>query len=272
MKYNININQKAIIDNSFNLDLIDCAIIDYIKDFNWTWKMIKSIIDWDEYFWIQYEHFLKEMPLLWINSKQALKRRIDKIVNEWILEKKLLNWNSTYFRFWVNYCLLIWDTGVVWKVEGAKYKNNRGGSMKSLSINNNTNNNIINNNINIIKPKKQVFEESSFEYKTSKSFLDFHINIFTPSICYQSQKKWRENILQEWSKEIFDLKNLDKFSEKLITDVINYTLQDDFWKKQILSIAKFRKKKDWVSYFIKMIDQAKFNKEDLTPKTKKWVI
>ena len=81
MKYNININQKAIIDNWFNLDIIDCAILNYIQDFAKSNKIIKIIYDWQEYFWIQYEHFIKEMPLLWIKNKQALKRRIDKIVD-----------------------------------------------------------------------------------------------------------------------------------------------------------------------------------------------
>lgn len=124
----------------------------------------------------------------------------------------------------------------------------------------------------IIIPKKQVFKDSSFEYKISKYFLDFHIKNQTPSIIYLLKNNSEENILNKWSEEIAKLKRIDNFKEKEIDFIIKYTLQDDFWKNQILSIEKFRKKKDWVLYFIKMIDQAKFNQKDLLPKEKKWVI
>lgn len=34
MQYNININQKAVIENGWDLDLVDCAIVDYIAKFH----------------------------------------------------------------------------------------------------------------------------------------------------------------------------------------------------------------------------------------------
>jgi hypothetical protein len=238
MKYSININQKAIIENWFNLDLIDCAIIDYIKDFSWTWKMIKTIIDGQEYFWIQYEHFIKEMPLLWIKNKQALKKRIDKIIYEWILEKVLLNWNSTYFRFWSKYCLLISDKGVVSKVEGGKYDDTMGGSMESWSINNNIINNKINNNI--IEKKSKDFsiikKENLKDKITNEITPDLFIEDFSDKkefekellnfYNYWTERKMKKNwdFIEKWEKEEFF-----EINKRFRTWVNN---SKKFWKKQ----------------------------------------
>ena len=174
MKYNIKINQKAIVDNWFNLDIIDWAILNYIEDFSKSERLAKIIINWVEYFWIQYEHMIKEMPMLWITNKQALKNRVDKIVGCWILEKHLLNGNSTYFRFWKKYELLISDSiydapnenkGGGMESVGGQYGNNRGGSMESVGIKHNTNNSSTINNNNIINnnTKSEDFEKKVME-------------------------------------------------------------------------------------------------------------
>lgn len=148
MKYSIKINQKAIVDNGFDLDVIDWAILNYIEDFSKSSKLRKTIIEWVEYFRIQYEHMIEEMPMLWIKSKQSLWRRVNKLVNCWILEKTILNWNSTYFRFWENYDLLISDTPVGNKeTDAAGLKSPRAvdskvqpAGLKSPSIKHSTNN------------------------------------------------------------------------------------------------------------------------------------
>ena len=120
------------------------------------------------------------------------------------------------------------------------------------------------NRINIYKPSKQVFQEDSFEYIISKRFLDFHKQEQTPSILYLINSKWEQDILNKWSDEVRKLKEIDKYTETQIKYIIDFTLQDDFWKNQIQSIDKFRKKKDWISYFIKMIDKAKENQKSVT--------
>ena len=91
MKYTININQKAIIENglfSDNLDIIDFAIIDYIL----TWffadnnKNKKIISENEEYTWINYNHLIKELPLLRINDKGGISHRITKLKKEGFLK------------------------------------------------------------------------------------------------------------------------------------------------------------------------------------------
>ena len=263
MKYNININQKAIIDNWFNLDIIDCAILNYIQDFAKSNKIIKIIYDWQEYFWIQYEHFIKEMPLLWIKNKQALKRRIDKIVECWILEKHLLNWNSTYFKFWDNYEKLIsdeavWDDeGLVWKVEGGEYDNTRGGSMKSWSIKHNTNNNNTNNN-NLSKDKGA----SSWD----ETFLENKKNLiwkFTNLKNEEEEKEKKVPVKKEkeeyWNPEVNEVINIiKKHNNRLCAGTQKE--QRRYWKLLINKLEEFTK--DWYDKFQAldiMIDKVKDN-------------
>jgi len=118
--------------------------------------------------------------------------------------------------------------------------------------------NINNNNISNTKDIKSLVLDN-FNYKISKYFLDYHIKEQTPSVIYLLKSKWEDNILISWSKVIEKLQTIDKFTEEQIEFIIKKTLEDDFWKYQILSIEKYRKKKDWVSYFVKMIDIAKQN-------------
>ncbi len=109
-----------------------------------------------------------------------------------------------------------------------------------------------------IKSKDLIFTKDSFFYKTAKDFLDFHLDIQTPSVIYQLNNKWEENILQQWADEVRKLHDLDNFNEKQIEFIFNFTKKNDFWSKQILSISKFRKKNDdWVPYFVVMINEAK---------------
>jgi hypothetical protein len=145
-----------------------------------------------------------------------------------------------------------------------------------VSINKQDNNITINKEQETIinKPKEKslglvkTFSEDSFEFNICRYFLEFHINEQTPSIIYSLKKETKESIINKWCDVIRKLKEIDKFTEKQIDFIIKYTLSDDFWKKQILSIEKFRKKKDGVSFFVKMVDIAKFNKQKLNPNKK----
>ena len=111
----------------------------------------------------------------------------------------------------------------------------------------------------------KIFDAESFEYKVSKWFLDYHLQEQTASILVLVREKWEDYIINKWSDEVRKLKEIDNFTEKQIQFIIDFTLKDDFWKYQILSIWKFRKKKDWISYFVKMIDKAKENKRNNLP-------
>ena len=81
MKYNININQKAISELSADLDILDAAILDYIIDIcnSSNNKIVgKRIKDTERnlWTWVDLQQLINEMPLLKINTRGAIARRI----------------------------------------------------------------------------------------------------------------------------------------------------------------------------------------------------
>ena len=89
MKYNININQKEL--SKTNLDLVDCAILDYIRIMcaSQNDKIIKKRID--GYTWISYSRIMEDMPLLRIKSKGAISKRIKSIKEAGFIDVKTKN-------------------------------------------------------------------------------------------------------------------------------------------------------------------------------------
>lgn len=78
MKYNININQFALAGHG--IDLIDCAILDYLYDYcNSQNGKIKSKRDENGMTWVSYSAIMDDLPLINIKSKGAISGRIKKI-------------------------------------------------------------------------------------------------------------------------------------------------------------------------------------------------
>ncbi len=100
MKYFILVNQQVLAKT--NLDIVDGAILDYIYFYcNSQNEKVKSqrIIDKNEtWTWIDYQSFLKDMPMLKIRDKGALSRRIDKIENSGYIKTKRFQHTKKYFR------------------------------------------------------------------------------------------------------------------------------------------------------------------------------
>lgn len=84
MKYTIFINQSVLAQYK-KLDIKDGAILDYLIAFcSSDDKSIRQLtikergVDY-QYTWINYNHLIKEMPMLGIRSKEPITRRIKKI-------------------------------------------------------------------------------------------------------------------------------------------------------------------------------------------------
>lgn len=83
MKFNININQLALI-NAFppgKVDIIDGAIINFIETFSHSDQIEKIIVRGVSYFWIKYSYLLQEMPLIkpLIGTSDGIYRRVKKM-------------------------------------------------------------------------------------------------------------------------------------------------------------------------------------------------
>lgn len=110
----------------------------------------------------------------------------------------------------------------------------------------------------ISKPLKiKIFEGDSFEYSCSKFFLDDLVSRQVPSILYQLTQKTEDSILQARAVEVSNMLRLDWLTHDQIREIIKFTVQDEFWSTVILSMNKFRKKKDWIPYFITIINKIK---------------
>lgn len=88
-------------------------------------------------------------------------------------------------------------------------------------------------------------------------------NITYPSINYQIKKLWKEKYL------IWQIEEAEKLIKKIwfqtFQVIIQYLPHDDFWSKNILSIAKLGKKnKDWIPYYAVIMDRIKqFSQKNL---------
>ena len=80
MKYTILINQYAAVNSGLDLDLIDLAIFDFIKDFANCASCVKMHTPEGIYFWISHKLILEAMPLLNIKTSQGMIKRIDNLI------------------------------------------------------------------------------------------------------------------------------------------------------------------------------------------------
>lgn len=109
MKYNININQYAAVTNGLNLDIVDLAIYDFIKDFANSPKCVKMQTENGSFFWVSHDLILKEMPLLGITTKRGLVKRIAKLVDAELIVRHESNIEKgrTMYAFGKNYHKMI---------------------------------------------------------------------------------------------------------------------------------------------------------------------
>lgn len=122
MKYTILINQYAAVTSGLNLDLIDLAIFDFIKDFSNSAKCVRMQTHEGIYFWISHKLVMEQMPLLNIKTSQGLVKRIDNLIQAGVISKhpNCDQFSRTLYCFGENYELLIFNkkesevvTGVV---------------------------------------------------------------------------------------------------------------------------------------------------------------
>ena len=102
MKYYININQSILSETK--LDIKDASILDYIIAFCGVDNKKVKQMNFEEngityrYTWINFNHIIKEMPLLKISSKGAISKRIDNLKKAGFIKTFLAPEGSLYIR------------------------------------------------------------------------------------------------------------------------------------------------------------------------------
>jgi hypothetical protein len=107
MKYNIYINQKAVIDNGWDLNITHLAILDCIAGMINSNMFQKMIEDSQEWYWVSPSKIIEELPLL--NVKE---NRVRQLLNDLescqLIEKNKNNqtYSRTFLKLGANYRLL----------------------------------------------------------------------------------------------------------------------------------------------------------------------
>lgn len=89
--YNISINQCAVVENGWDLDLADLAIFQVFHIFGNSPKTIRVKIDGSDYFMITAKKIREELPILGIKSDKQIKNRIAKLVDCKLLNERVVD-------------------------------------------------------------------------------------------------------------------------------------------------------------------------------------
>lgn len=87
MQYTININQRSVIENGWNLSFDDMAIFDFMSKFILEGALSKHVIQGKDYFWISFSKIREELPMLSGNSDSSIRRHISNLVHVGLIEK-----------------------------------------------------------------------------------------------------------------------------------------------------------------------------------------
>lgn len=256
MKYTITINQFAAVTNGLDLDLIDLAIFDFIKDFAHAERCIKIQTPEGLYFWISHKLVLEAMPLLNIKTNQGLIKRIDNLIAAGILKKhpNCEQYSKTLYSFGKNYELLAFtdNAGDLTRVDTPQQKF-RGAINESLGrpINkslgdniNNDDNNITDNEVEpqtLFAPepapesseKKTLFRNSAiyqlvrFDANGCGDYSEFEKKFATPEFA-PVDLVYYFHVVADWS----DQKNMKRTANGWLATVRNF-IRGDMEKKKL---------------------------------------
>lgn len=218
MKYNIYINQRAIIELNkslqYKLDLKDATLLDWLINFSKEKRSIKKVIKNKEYFWGSYGIMITQNPLLNIKDKETISKRIKKIQIAGLIEKYLDrdDGNKTYFNITPKCYNLLESRNL--PAQKSKPTRSKGDTLPAQKSNNN---NIINNNIN-----------NSFSEKKINSFYELFKKEFT-RISAKANKKY--NYTPKIKKQFITLLE-NEFTPENIINAIENAYNQPYWRDQ----------------------------------------
>lgn len=215
MKYTIlGFSQEELIKKE--LDTVDALILRYFVDFKDTGIMSMEIYRDKPYYWIKYEALIKEIPIIKIKSKDALRRRLKKLEECNVLEHYHKNVGGSYsfYALGEGYKILISTT--TQKSEGYDSKVGGGTTQKSEQNINLLNNSSIKdiytfwNEKGIVKHKKLT---SKMQRAINSVLKDYSVEDIKNSIInyYKILNSKEYYFNYKWTLEEFLKRGLEKF-------------------------------------------------------------
>lgn len=112
MKWSWNINQRAVIDNNLDIDVIDLSIFEMLKDFTHSSRCKKLDVNGKMYYLMGWKLVVDQLPILKLRTRRSVTKRYEKLKNAGIIEAHPGNkaLRGMWFSWGVNYDLLITST------------------------------------------------------------------------------------------------------------------------------------------------------------------
>lgn len=240
----------------------------------YLWELIRQRKRfWESEFYFSQSQMEEEIGINWYAQRQCVKQLLElwiiSVEKKWIPCKYYFIINDEkiieFFEQDVNSkCFKIWSTGD-WKIkaqeiedlEDINKKESKKESKKLLSCKDSKAENLEETPLLSIeeeKEKNSAKKEKEVVYN-EYDFVDEFIDKNNWTIQYllnkdkdyiKKQSKYVDKLIKQW----YDIET--------IKTVLNFIKQDDFWRKNILSVEKLlRKNKDWVPYIVVMIEKIK---------------
>lgn len=249
MKFNININQLAIIKSGIDIDFVDAILIDFLIDFSKVDSIVKVRKNNLDFFWFSYEKINEELPLLNL-KKDSIYRRMKKLCGVGLLihfDESQMFGRSLFAITEKCYNLKFINAetdGVVFKSEPEEKKETKAKKrnvrmvVQKGSESNPDNNKTIDNNL--LFPEGNIKGESVFK-KASEVYFDFYkkMNDVSPKFDGADGKALKSIIeyFKKLHKEEVANGKTGKESGEFITDALiyifdNWGLQVDFIRNQ----------------------------------------
>lgn len=114
MKYNIYVNQYAIVKEGIDIDIIDAAILDCMASFFHSSRCVSISDENGTYYWISHNSIIEDLPLINIKSKSGIKKRIEKLVNCKLLSihPNSVSLGRSYYRIGPMFDKITFSSGV----------------------------------------------------------------------------------------------------------------------------------------------------------------
>lgn len=272
MKYTVEGFQQESIVN-MGLDYVDVGILRWFVDFISSGRMSSMEIDGEIYYWIKYGYLIEELPVLRIKDKEAVSKRLDKMVLCGLLEKKYIKngGNYTYFRIVPEaFATLITSSGGTdknrnrtdGKPDGYRSKTEQGTdeNRNRVPIESRNKDPIINDPSISNNNQSETFQES---LRISRLLLELHLAIDPKFGAYPGKA---DAMIVRWSKDVDKLIRLDSRSPEEIERVLRWAKADSFWSANIMSGKKLREK--FPTLLVQMQRNGPSNREKLKVHTR----
>lgn len=255
MKFTIKINQKSIIQNKLDVDVIDAVLLDFLKEFSRSESIVSIEDNGSKFYWFSHDKILDELPILGL-KKDSVFRRLKKLCEKGFLiqSPKSQALGRSFYSFTKLVDLIGFqpsdETRTVGKISEGSEKNpkpktpsekNPKPLKKSEDPSDEIPNDKNTNDNTLLFPKENNLKKESVQKLAVGVYFDFYKNLNGVSPKFDGADGKALNSIIDYFKKLhkeeFANKKTDKESEEYILYALKYIfdnwgLQVDFIRNQ----------------------------------------